>query len=116
MESTGNSCNNGSTQNQDNNFVHLHFHTSYSFLDGYNPIKKAVKRIKELGMSACAITDHNHMGGIPEWKEACEDNGIKPLLGVEMYYTEDMDIAAKPLDERKFYAYTKAFEEDAINE
>ena len=116
MESTGNSCNNGSTQNQDNNFVHLHFHTSYSFLDGYNPIKKAVKRIKELGMSACAITDHNHMGSIPEWKEACEDNGIKPLLGVEMYYTEDMNIASKPLDERKFYAYTKAFEEDAINE
>lgn len=74
-------------------FVHLHFHTSYSFLDGYNPIKKAVARVKELGMKACAITDHNTLGGIPEWQEECEKQGIKPLLGCclpdELIYTHD---------------------------
>ena len=74
-------------------FTHLHFHTSYSFLDGYNPIPKAVARVKELGMTACAITDHNHVGGVPEFKEECEKQGIKPLLGCclpdEPIYTLD---------------------------
>ena len=116
MESTSKSCKNGSTQNLNDNFVHLHFHTSYSFLDGYNPIKKAVKRLKELGMTACAITDHNHMGGIPEWKEACEENGIKPLLGVELYYTEDMYTLSQPKYGRTLYTYIKAVEDEDINE
>lgn len=43
-------------------FTHLNFHTSNSFLEGYNSIKKAVARVKELGMTACAISDHGHLG------------------------------------------------------
>ena len=80
-------------------FTHTHFHTSNSFLDGYNSIKKAVARVKELGMTACAITDHNHLGGCPEFQEECQENGIKPILGFEGYFTSDMKEAAKPIDE-----------------
>ena len=78
-------------------FTHLHFHTSYSFLDGYNPIDRAVARVKELGMTACAITDHNTLGGIPVWIEECEKQEIKPLIGVEGYFNTSMEEAAKPI-------------------
>lgn len=89
-------------------FVHLHFHTSYSFLDGYNPIKKAVSRIKELGMSACAITDHNSLAGIPEFQTECINNNIKPILGLEGYYTWDIKECSKTLEERQADALNRA--------
>lgn len=91
-------------------FVHLHFHTSYSFLDGYNPIKKAVSRIKELGMSACAITDHNSLAGIPEFQTECINNNIKPILGLEGYYTWDIKECSKTLEERQADALNRAIE------
>lgn len=97
-------------------FTHLHFHTSYSFLDGYNPIPKAVARVKELGMTACAITDHNHVGGVPEFKEECEKQGIKPLLGVELYFTPDMTQISKSLDDRKKDAKERAIKAGVITE
>ena len=89
-------------------FIHLHFHTSYSFLDGYNPIKKAVNRIKELNMSACAITDHNSLAGVPEFYNECINNNIKPILGLEGYYTWDMNECSKSLEERQKNALEKA--------
>ena len=88
-------------------FTHLHFHTSYSFLDGYNPIKKAVARVKELGMKACAITDHNMPGGNLEFQEECKKQGIKPLLGCELYFSPSMKDITKPIEERKKDALTK---------
>ena len=97
-------------------FNHLHFHTSYSFLDGYNPIEKAVARVKELGMGACAITDHNHLGGIPVFQEECQKQGIKPILGMEGYYTLDMHEAAKPIEERKTDAIKCAIEAGVLPE
>lgn len=66
-------------------FVHLHVHTEYSLLDGANRIKDLVKRAKELGMPALAITDHGVMGGCVKFYEACRDAGIKPLIGCEVY-------------------------------
>ena len=91
-------------------FTHCHFHTSYSLLDGYNPIKKAVRRLKELNMKACAITDHGSLGGIPEWQEECEKNDIKALLGVEGYWTWNCEDIAKNIDTRKQDAYNKYLE------
>lgn len=98
------------------NFVHLHVHTSYSFLDGYNPIKKLVSRLKELNMTACAITDHNHLGGIPEFYQECKNNDIKPILGIETYYTWDMEECSKSLEERQQDAIKKAIELQEIPE
>lgn len=66
-------------------FVHLHVHTEYSLLDGANRIKDLVKRVKELGMSAIAITDHGVMYGAIEFYKECKKQGIKPIIGCEMY-------------------------------
>ncbi len=66
-------------------FVHLHTHTTYSLLDGFSNIKKLVKRAKEMGMPALAITDHGTMFGAIEFYNAAKDAGIKPIIGVETY-------------------------------
>ncbi len=66
-------------------FVHLHVHTEYSLLDGANRIKDLVKRVKELGMKAIAITDHGVMYGAIEFYKECKKNDIKPIIGCEMY-------------------------------
>ena len=66
-------------------FVHLHVHTEYSLLDGANRIKDLVKRVKELGMDSIAITDHGVMYGAIEFYKECKKNGIKPIIGCEIY-------------------------------
>ncbi|MCR4650953.1 MAG: DNA polymerase III subunit alpha [Lachnospiraceae bacterium] len=66
-------------------FVHLHTHTEYSLLDGSNKIKEYVKRVKELGMNAAAITDHGVMYGAVDFYRAARNEGIKPILGCEVY-------------------------------
>ncbi len=66
-------------------FVHLHLHTEYSLLDGACRIKPLVRRIKELGMEAVAITDHGVMYGVVDFYKACRAEGIKPIIGCEVY-------------------------------
>ena len=66
-------------------FVHLHVHTEYSLLDGSSKIKEIVKQAKELGMNSLAITDHGVMYGVIDFYKACIDEGIKPVLGCEVY-------------------------------
>ncbi len=67
------------------NFVHLHVHTEYSLLDGANRISDLIERIKELGMDSVAITDHGVMYGVVEFYKQAVKNGIKPILGCEVY-------------------------------
>ena len=66
-------------------FVHLHIHSEYSLLDGANRIKELPKVAKELGMDAIAITDHGVMYGAIEFYKACKEEGIKPIIGCEVY-------------------------------
>lgn len=66
-------------------FVHLHLHTEYSLLDGSSKIPQLVKRVKELGMKSCAITDHGVMYGVIDFYKECIKEGIKPILGCEVY-------------------------------
>jgi DNA polymerase-3 subunit alpha len=66
-------------------FVHLHVHSEYSLLDGYSKIKKLVKRAKEMGMPAVALTDHGTMFGVIEFFNAAQAAGIKPIIGLEAY-------------------------------
>ncbi len=73
---------------KDLDFVHLHVHTPYSLLDASCRIEPLVKRVKELGMKACAITDHGNMFGVIAFYEACVKEGIKPIIGCEMYIGE----------------------------
>ncbi|MBQ2640930.1 MAG: DNA polymerase III subunit alpha, partial [Lachnospiraceae bacterium] len=66
-------------------FAHLHVHTEYSLLDGSNKINEYVRRVKELGMTAAAITDHGVMYGVIDFYKAAKKEGIKPILGCEVY-------------------------------
>ena len=66
-------------------FVHLHSHTEWSLLDGSNKVREYVKRVKELGMDAAAITDHGVMYGVIDFYRACLAEGIRPILGCEVY-------------------------------
>jgi DNA polymerase-3 subunit alpha len=68
-------------------FVHLHLHSEYSLLDGGNRVDKLVKRVKELGMNAVAVTDHGNLFGAASFYLACKDHGVLPILGVEAYVT-----------------------------
>ena len=72
-------------------FAHLHLHTEYSLLDGACRIKKLPALIKELGMDACAITDHGVLYGVVDFYTACQDAGVHPVIGCEMYLCPDMD-------------------------
>ena len=69
-------------------FTHLHVHTEYSLLDGSGKIKELVHRAKELGMDALAITDHGVMFGVIDFYRACLAEGIKPVIGCEVYVAQ----------------------------
>ena len=66
-------------------FAHLHVHTEYSLLDGSNKIKECIARVKELGMDSVAITDHGVMYGVIDFYRAAKAEGIRPILGCEVY-------------------------------
>ncbi len=66
-------------------FVHLHLHTEYSLLDGASRPEALAKRVSQLGMPACAITDHGNMFGAVEFYNAMKGVGVKPIIGCEMY-------------------------------
>ncbi len=69
-------------------FVHLHLHSEYSLLDGAIRIKSLPQSIKEMGMDACAITDHGSMFGVIDFYNACRKENIKPILGCEVYVAQ----------------------------
>ncbi|MDR2505559.1 MAG: DNA polymerase III subunit alpha [Oscillospiraceae bacterium] len=71
-------------------FAHLHLHTEYSLLDGALSISKLVRRVRELGMSHCAITDHGAMYGVLDFWQECKANGVHPVIGCEVYVARDM--------------------------
>ena len=66
-------------------FVHLHLHSEYSLLDGASRIKDIPQRVKECSQSAVAITDHGNMYGAVAFYRACRAEGIKPIIGCEVY-------------------------------
>ncbi len=83
-------------------FVHLHVHTEYSLLDGACRINGLMKRVKELGQTAVAITDHGNMYGAMEFVQAAKKNDIKAIVGCEVYvaprtrFDKEVKIDAKP--------------------
>ncbi|WP_396136412.1 DNA polymerase III subunit alpha [Clostridium sp. SHJSY1] len=79
----------------DKKFCHLHLHTEYSLLDGSGKIPKLIKKAKELGMESIAITDHGVMYGCVEFYKQAKEQGIKPILGCEVY------VASKSMDIKK---------------
>ncbi len=86
-------------------FTHLHTHTEYSLLDGSNKIRDYVARVKELGMDSAAITDHGAMFGVIEFYEECMRQGIRPVIGCEVYVAPGsrFDREAASGDDRYFH-------------
>ncbi len=72
-------------KNKKIDFVHLHNHSEYSLLDGLSKINQMVAKTKELGMKALALTDHGVMYGTIKFYNACQKEGIKPIIGCETY-------------------------------
>ena len=68
-------------------FVHLHVHTEYSLLDGFCRIDGLAKRVRELGQTAVAVTDHGVMYGAVDFYRSCKKEGVKPIIGCEVYMT-----------------------------
>ena len=88
-----------------NEFTHLHVHTEYSLLDGAAKIPALVSRAAELGFDSLAITDHGVMYGVIDFYKECKKQGIKPIIGCEVYVAPGsrFDKDAAPDEERYFH-------------
>lgn len=84
-------------------FVHLHIHSEFSLLDGANRIKDLPIRAKELGMNAIALTDHGVMYGAIDFYKACKKEGIKPIIGCEVYVAPRSRFDKEPNIDNKYY-------------
>ncbi len=113
-------------------FVHLHLHTEYSLLDGACRIKPLIAKVKELGQTAVAITDHGVMYGIIDFYREAKKAGIKPIIGCEVYvaprsrFDKDYEYDSKPYHlvllaennegyENLIYLVSKAFTDGFYN-
>lgn len=76
-------------------FTHLHLHTEYSLLDGANKIKPLAKKIKSMGMTSVAMTDHGNLFGAIDFYNAMKAEGIKPIIGMEAYIHNSEDLSDK---------------------
>ena len=77
-------------------FTHLHLHTDFSLLDGACDVDKLVKRVQDIGQTSVAITDHGNIYGAVHFFEAAKKQGIKPILGCELYVCQKEDHRADP--------------------
>lgn len=84
-------------------FVHLHVHTEYSLLDGASRIESLVKRVKELGMSSIAITDHGVMYGVIDFYKQAQKYGIKPIIGCEVYVAPSSRFIKNAVEGEAYY-------------
>ncbi|MFZ2969422.1 MAG: DNA polymerase III subunit alpha [Sulfuricurvum sp.] len=81
-------------------FTHLHLHTEYSLLDGANKISALASRVKELGMTSVAMTDHGNMFGAIDFYQQMKKAGIKPLIGMEAYIHNGEELGDKTIKQR----------------
>lgn len=85
-------------------FVHLHLHSEFSLLDGVNRINDIPKNIKSKGMDAVAITDHGNMFGAVNFYDACIKEGVKPIIGAEVYLSRrDMHSKEYGIDTTRYH-------------
>ncbi|WP_044565533.1 DNA polymerase III subunit alpha [Anaerococcus provencensis] len=87
----------------ENKFTHLHVHTEYSLLDGFSRINQLLDRCQELNMDSIAITDHGQMYGVIEFYKAAKARNIKPIIGCEVYISEDDYLKKDPSNKRYYH-------------
>ncbi|MGZ5207673.1 MAG: DNA polymerase III subunit alpha [Sulfuricurvum sp.] len=81
-------------------FTHLHLHTEYSLLDGANKISALASRVKELGMTSVAMSDHGNMFGVIDFYKQMKGAGIKPIIGMEAYIHNGEELGDKSIRQR----------------
>ncbi len=87
-----------------NNFTHLHVHSHYSLLDGLGKVDDLVKRAKELGMTALALTDHGAMYGAIDFYKTAKKAGIKPIIGCELYVASENRLLKRAgIDDKRYH-------------
>ncbi len=84
-------------------FTHLHVHTEYSLLDGSNKIRECIARVKELGMDSVAITDHGVMYGVIDFYREAKKNGIRPVIGCEVYVAPGSRFDKEGRDDNRYH-------------
>ena len=84
-------------------FTHLHVHTEYSMLDGISRIPDLVNQAKLLGMNSIAITDHGSLYGVVDFYSECIEQGIKPILGCEVYVAHNNRFDRSPSERSPFH-------------
>lgn len=84
--------------------ANLHTHDGHSIRDGYSTIEELVSRAKELHYEALALTNHGTVSGLIPFYNECHKQGIKPILGCEMYYVHDINLNESPLYHMLFLA------------
>lgn len=92
---------------QEMKFVSLHTHSTFSYGDGYGPVKNHVERVSELGMSSLALTEHGNLSSHVQLEKACNAIGIKPIFGCELY-------VAPPEEQRKWHQTVVAMNEEGL--
>ncbi len=97
---------------QKNNFTHLHVHTEYSLLDGSSKIPELVKQAKDLGYEDLAITDHGVMYGVIDFYKECKAQGIKPIIGCEVYVAPHSRFDKEKGNDDKYYHLVLLAEND----
>ena len=93
-------------------FTHLHVHTEYSLLDGSNKIKELIARVKELGMDSVAITDHGVMYGVIDFYKEAKKNGIRPIIGCEVYVAPGSRFDKEGRDDNRYHHLVLLAEND----
>lgn len=84
-------------------FTHLHVHTQYSILDGASNIELLLKKTKESGMNAIAITDHGNMYGVLKFFNEAKKQGIKPIIGCEVYIARESRTKREKVRGKQYY-------------
>lgn len=82
------------------NYVPLHIHSEYSFLDGYSKVESIAHRVHELGQSAVALTDHQECSGHVAFEKACKKVNVKPIFGMEGYLVNDINRVKEEKDNK----------------
>jgi len=96
-------------------FTHLHVHTEYSLLDGCCRIISLIHRAKELGMQSLAITDHGNLYGVIDFYKLARENGIKPIIGCEVYVASNGHLSKGPADKTNFHLTLLAMNHTGYN-
>ena len=83
-------------------FTHLHVHTEFSLLDGACRLDDLVSRAKALGMQSLAITDHGNMYGAVDFYKACKRQGVRPIIGCEVYVAPRTRYDREPIEDKAY--------------